>query len=104
MWLLATALAALVTSSLWYVGAPHDKYKLSFLSLIYWGATLMWLVDHVIAYAQEGGPFFAIDAAATGLGLSVLILGLFIWLVRLLIVDPKGVLKPILGGPRTKPE
>jgi hypothetical protein len=93
MWLLITAFAALVASALWYVSAPTDKYKLGFLSLIYWGATLMWLVDHVMAYAQEGGSFFEINADATGLGMSVLILGLFIWLVRLLVSDPKRVLR-----------
>ncbi len=96
MWLLLTALAALVASSLWYVGAPTDKYKLGFLSLIYWGATLMWLVDHVMAYAQEGSQFFEINADATGLGLSVLVLGLFIWLVRLLVSDPKRVVQGVL--------
>jgi hypothetical protein len=96
MWLLITALAALITSALWYVSAPTDKYKLGFLTLIYWGATLMWLVDHVIAYAQEGGQFFEIDADATGLGLSALILGLFVWLVRLLVSDPKRVLQRVL--------
>ncbi len=93
MWLLITALAALITSALWYVGAPTDKYKLGFLSLIYWGATLMWLVDHVMAYAQRGGRFFEMSADATGLGLSVLILGLLVWLVRLLVGDPRRVLQ-----------
>ncbi len=96
MWLLATALAALVVSALWYVDAPRDRYKLGFLSLIYWGATLMWLVDHVIAYAQEGGPFFEVSADATALGLAVLALGLFVWLVRLLAADPKRVLRAVL--------
>jgi hypothetical protein len=95
MWLLITALAALVSTALWYVHAPSDKYKLGFLALIYWGATLMWLVDHVMAYVQEGGSFFEINADATGLGFSVLILGLFVWLVRLLLSDPKRVIKAI---------
>ncbi|NLT43447.1 MAG: hypothetical protein GXX93_12285 [Anaerolineae bacterium] len=93
MWLLITAFAALVTSALWYVSSPSDKYKLGFLSLIYWGATLMWLVDHVMAYVQERGEFFEINADATGLGMAVLVLGLFIWLVRLLVSDPKRVLR-----------
>lgn len=93
MWLLITAFAALVASALWYVSAPTDKYKLGFLSLIYWGATLMWLVDHVMTYLREGGSFFEINADATGLGMSVLILGFFIWLVRLLLTDPKRVLR-----------
>jgi len=96
MWLLITALAALIASALWYASAPSDRYKLGFLSLIYWGATLMWLVDHVIAYVQEGGPFLEISAQATAVGLSVLALGLFVWLVRLLLSDPKRVLQAAL--------
>jgi hypothetical protein len=96
MWLLITALAAIVASVLWYANAPADKYHLGFLSLIYWGATLMWLVDHVIAYVQEGGPFFEISGDALALGLSVLLLGLFIWLVRLLMSHPKRILRGVL--------
>jgi uncharacterized membrane-anchored protein len=96
MWLLLTALAALVASALWYVGAPVDRYKLGFLSLIYWGATLMWLVDHVMAYVQDGGQFFEVTASATAVGLSVLVLGLLVWLVRLLASDPKRVLRTVL--------
>jgi hypothetical protein len=96
MWLLLTALAALVTSALWYASAPNDKYKFGFLSLIYWGAALMWLVDHVMAYATEGGRFFEVSADATALGLSVLVLGLLVWLVRLLLSDPKRVLQAII--------
>lgn len=96
MWLLLTALAAIIATALWYVNAPGDKYKLSLLSLIYWGATIMWLVDHVIAYAQEGGEFFEINVDATGLGLSVLLFGLLLWLIVLLISDPKEVLRRVL--------
>ena len=94
--MLLTALAAVIASALWYVNAPNDKYKLGFLSFIYWGAALMWLVDHVIAYAQEGGEFFEIDVDATGLGLSVLLFGLLVWLIVLLGSDPKGVLDRVL--------
>jgi len=83
MWLLLTAFAALVATALWRASAPGDKYKLGFLSLIYWGATLMWLVDHVMAYVQEGGPFFDFSAQAVWVGVSVIALGLLVWLVRL---------------------
>jgi len=96
MWFLLTALAAIIATALWYVNSPGDKYKLSLLSFIYWGAAIMWLVDHVIAYVQEGGAFFEINAEATGLGFSVLLLGLFVWLVVLLVSDPKRVLKRVL--------
>ena len=96
MWLIITALAAIITSALWYMTAPKDKYKLGFLSLMYWGAAIMWLVDHVIAYAQEGGEFFEINADATGLGFSVLLGGLVVWLIVLLISDPRGVLNKVV--------
>ncbi|MBN1631168.1 MAG: hypothetical protein JW990_15515 [Thermoleophilia bacterium] len=96
MWLLITAGAALVASVLWYFVRPRDRYKLGFLSLVFWGATLMWLVDHVMAYIQEGGAFFEFGAQATAVGLSVLVLGLLIWLVRLSAGHSKRVLRAVL--------
>jgi hypothetical protein len=57
----------------------------------------MWLVDHVMAYAQNGGSFLEIDANATGLAISVLALGLFIWLLRLFASDAKRVLRAIVS-------
>ena len=98
MWLIMTALAAVVTTVIWYVKAPEGKYKLGLLSLIFWGATLMWFVDHVMAYLTEGGEFFEINPDATLLGLSVIIFGLLVWLIVLLVSDPKGVLKKALRG------
>jgi len=95
MWLLITAGAALITSLLWYFVKPRDRYRLGFLSLIFWGATLMWSVDHVMAYVQEGGAFFEFSAQATAVGLSVVALGLFIWLVRLLAADTRRVLRAV---------
>ncbi len=96
MWLILTSLAAIVTTIIWYVKAPGDKYKLGLLSLMFWGATLMWLVDHVMAYLTEGGEFFEINLDATLLGISVIILGLLVWEIVLLLSDPKGVLKRAL--------
>jgi peptidoglycan biosynthesis protein MviN/MurJ (putative lipid II flippase) len=96
MWLIMTALAAVITTAIWYIKAPGDKYKLGLLSLMFWGATLMWLVDHVMAYLTEGGEFFEINLEATMLGLSVIILALLVWLVVLLVSDPKGVLRRAL--------
>jgi len=98
MWLIMTSLAAVITTVIWYIKAPNDKYKLSLLSLIFWGATLMWLVDHVMAYFLEGGEFLEINLDATLLGLSVITLALLVWVIVLLISDPKGVLKRVLRG------
>ncbi|MFA6308805.1 MAG: hypothetical protein WC677_03550 [Clostridia bacterium] len=96
MFFIITALAAIVTTIIWYVHAPEDKYNLSTLCFIYWGATLMWFVDHVIAFVNEGGEFFEINLDATMLGITVVILGLLVWLVMLLARDPKGVFNKLL--------
>lgn len=85
MWLLLTAAAAIAATVGWWITAPTDKHHLAFLALIYWGATLMWLVDHVIAFAEDGGPFFDLSLQAALVGLSVLVLGLLLWLARLLL-------------------
>ncbi len=96
MWLILTALAAVVATLVWYIKAPEDKYKLGLLSLALWGATLMWLVDHVMAYVTEGGEFFETSLDATMLGISVILVALLVWLIVLLVSDPKGVLKRAL--------
>jgi hypothetical protein len=96
VWLLMTALAAVITTAIWYVKAPDDKYKLGLLSLIFWGATLMWLVDHIMAYVTEGGEFLETNLDATLLGVAVIVLALFVWEIVLLVSDPKGVLRKAL--------
>jgi hypothetical protein len=95
MWLILTGSAAIIATAIWYVKAPDDKYKLGLLSLIFWGATIMWLVDHVMAYFTEGGEFFEVNLDATLLGVSVIILALLLWLIVLLVSDPKGVMKRV---------
>ncbi|HAP94133.1 MAG TPA: hypothetical protein DCM26_05865 [Desulfotomaculum sp.] len=98
MFFIITALAAIVATIIWYVNAPEDKYKLSLLSFIFWGATLMWFVDHVMAYLIEGGEFFEITLDATLLGVTVVLFGLLVWMIVLLVSDPKGVFKKLLKG------
>lgn len=96
MYLILTAAAAVATTIVWYAKLPDNRYRLGFLSLMYWGATLMWTVDHVIAYLQEGGPVFDLSAGAFLLGVIVILAGLIIWLVALLAADPKKVLRKAL--------
>lgn len=96
MWLIMTALAAVITTVIWYVKSPDDKYKLGLLSLMFWGATIMWLVDHIMAFASEGGAFFEISTDATMLGVAVIVLALMVWAIVLVVSDPKGVLKKVL--------
>ena len=70
--------------------------------LMYWGASLMWLVDAVVEYIELGAEFFQPEAADmlndSFLGISVVALGMFIWLVILLIKDPSGKVKAMLAG------
>jgi hypothetical protein len=96
MYLIITAVAAIVSTIIWYVNAPDDRYKLSTLSFLFWGATLMWLVDHVMAYLIEGGEFFDISVNATLLGVNVVLLGLLVWIIILLVKDPKGIFVKLL--------
>ena len=99
MTLLITVFAAVITSILWY-NSKVDR-KLDVLSLMYWGASLMWLVDAVVEYIELGAEFFEqapkdmINDAY--LGLSVVALGLVIWFVILLIKDPEGKVKAMLA-------
>ena len=60
----------------------------------------MWLADAILEYAELHEAFFApepIDMLNDFyLGLSVAALGLIIWLVILLMKDPKGAVKASL--------
>ncbi|KXL52435.1 hypothetical protein CLNEO_21310 [Anaerotignum neopropionicum] len=92
MYFIITAVAAVLTTLFWY-RLSEDKYQLSTLCFIYWGAALMWFVDHVIAFFMEGGEFFEITLDATMLGLTVVLSGFFLWVLMLLVKARKGTLK-----------
>lgn len=100
MTLLTTAFAAIVSTVIWYKKAPKDEMKVGTLCWIFWGASIMWLVDAIYEYIEIGAEFFTPAPADMlndfYLGLSVVALGLIIWLVILLIKDPKGVVKAAL--------
>lgn len=97
MTLLVSVFAALISTILWYKTAPKGEMMLGTLCLIYCGASLMWLVDAVVEYAELGAQFFTPEPFDMlndlYLGLSVVALGMIIWLVTLLIKDPKGVVR-----------
>jgi hypothetical protein len=99
--LLTAVFAAIIATVLWYRDAPRDSMKLGPLCFMYWGASLMWLVDAFAEYIQLGAAFSEPSAeemaAGLYLGLSVVALGLVAWLVMLLIKDPKGALRAALN-------
>lgn len=101
MTLLVTLFAAIICTVKWYSNAPDDPMKLGTLCLMYWGASIMWFVDAVVEYAELGAGFFMQSGSEMlndlYLGLSVVALGLIIWLVILFIKDPKGIIKSVLS-------
>ncbi len=102
MTLLITVFAAVISTVLWYRNAPDSQMKIGILCWMYWGASLMWLVDAVFEYAELHAAYFTPAPADLlndlFLGLSVVALGLVIWLAVLLVKDPKGVVKAALFG------
>ncbi|MBO4696392.1 MAG: hypothetical protein J5643_03790 [Lachnospiraceae bacterium] len=100
MTLLVTVFAAVVCTILWYKNAPESEMKLGVLCLMYWGASLMWFVDAIFEYAELKEEYFTPAPADMlndlFLGLSVVALGLIIWLIVLIVKDPKGVVKSAL--------
>ena len=100
MTLLITVFAAIICTSIWYKNAPKNDMKIGILCWMYWGASIMWLVDAIFEYAELKAAYFTPAPADmlndSYLGLSVVALGLIIWLVILLIKDPRGTVKAAL--------
>lgn len=99
MTLLITIFAAAICTAVWYKRAPKDDMRLSTLCFMYWGASLMWMVDAVFEYAELGADFFSpapLDMLNDAfLGLSVVALGLVIWVITLIVKDPRSVMRKI---------
>lgn len=101
MTLLITVFAAVICTAVWYKSASARELKVSALCWMFWGASAMWLVDAIFEYAELHAEYFTPAPEDmlndVFLGLSVVALGLIIWLIILLIKDPKGVVKASLS-------
>lgn len=99
MTLLLTALAAVVSTIAWY--NVKAERKLGTLALMYWGASLMWLVDAIVEYIGKGTDYFKPSTADmisdSFLGMSVIVFGLIIWTVILLVKDPDGKVRALFS-------
>ncbi|MCR4655412.1 MAG: hypothetical protein K5770_04185 [Lachnospiraceae bacterium] len=97
MTLLITVFAAVVATVAWYKKAPDNTYRIGILCYMFWGASIMWLCDAITEYIEMGADYFSPEAADmlndAFLGFSVIAFALVIWVVSLLIADPKGVIK-----------
>lgn len=99
MTLLITIFAAVIATVKWY-NRTNNNMKLGILCFMYWGASIMWFVDAIFEYIELRAEYFTPAAQDmlndSFLGLAVVALGLIIWLVRLLILDPKGSVRRAL--------
>ena len=97
MTLLITVFAAVACTVIWYVSEAARELKVGVLCWMFWGASLMWLGDAIFEYAELGAEYFAPAPADMlndlFLGLSAVALALVIWVVILLVKDPKGVVR-----------
>ena len=108
MILLITVFAAVISTVIWYKKDNRKEYALSALLYMFWGASLMWLIDAIVSFAKEGAAFFVPEEGETVaetvlnqqnffygqmndlyLGFAVIGLALIIWLVIVAIKDPK---------------
>ena len=93
MTLAITVLVAVAFTLVWYLRRDNDLC-LGLPCLMFWGASLMWLVDAVAEYLQEGVAIFQPSGEQLSndafLGVCVVALGLVIWVVTLLVKDPRG--------------
>jgi hypothetical protein len=86
MWFITTLFFAITATVLCYV--LKNRYKLGFLCLMLWGATIMILVDHLLGY--EEGIFFEFKTEglvtnASLLGVLMLIPVFIVWLIALVV-------------------
>ena len=96
MTLLLTVFDAVIATAVWYK-KNDEGLMLGTLCWLFWGASIMWLVDAVFEYAELRAEYFTPAAEDmlndTFLGLSVIALALVIWVVALLVKDPRGTVR-----------
>ena len=100
MTLLTAVFAAAICTIIWYKSESAREMKIGILCLMFWGASIMWFVDAVVEYAELKAAYFTPDPGDLlndlFLGLSVVALALIIWLIIVLIKDPKGIVRGVL--------
>lgn len=97
MTLLIAVFAAVISTAVWYASEKARKMNVSLLCYMFWGASLMWMVDAITEYVELRDEYFtpAIQDMINDsfLGISVIALALIIWVVSVLVKDPFGVIK-----------
>ena len=97
MWLVALALAAVISTMLWYF-KDDGRYRLDMLSLIFWGSTIMVFIDHAMGYYNdvilaglEEGEFVEVSWQAFMLSILLVCVGIALWEFYLIYKRPKKI-------------
>ena len=53
MTLLITLIAAVIITIVWYTSPKARKLKVGLMCYMYWGASIMWLVDALFEYKEQ---------------------------------------------------
>lgn len=97
MTLLISVFAAVIVTILWYTNENARELKIGLLCYMFWGASLMWMVDAIAEYVELKAAYFtpALEDMIndTFLGLSVVAFALVIWVAYVLMKDPKNVVR-----------
>ncbi len=97
MTLLISVFAAVIVTILWYTNENARELKVGLLCYMFWGASLMWMVDAIAEYVELKAAYFtpALEDMIndTFLGLSVVAFALVIWVAYVLMKDPKNVVR-----------
>ena len=97
MTLLISVFAAVIVTILWYTNQNARELKVGLLCYMFWGASLMWMVDAIVEYVELKAAYFtpALEDMIndTFLGLSVVAFALVIWVAYVLIKDPMNVVR-----------
>jgi len=100
MTLLITIFAAVVATLVWYTKPALRDLKIGVLCWMFWGASLMWMIDAVFEFSELGADYFAPAGADmlndAFLGLSVVALALIIWTIIVLVTDPRETVRAAL--------
>ena len=91
-----TIFAAIAATMVWYTNPKARELKVGMLCYMYWGSSLMWMVDAIAEYIELRAAYFqpALENMVNDafLGVSVVALALVIWVVGVLVKDPLNVI------------
>ena len=98
MTLLITLIAAVIVTIVWYTSPKARKLKVGLMCYMYWGASIMWLVDALLntKSRRRYSPCHRRHDKRQLLGICVVALGTVVWLGTMLISDPEGVVRKAL--------